>query len=195
MTERFQDLAKFRMPTGFRGRSALAVQLWWIVQASAFRWSPQFAYGFRRVLLRLFGARVGKGVIIRPSAEITYPWKVTIGDHAWIGDHAVLYSLGNIHIGSHSVISQRSYLCGGDHDYTQIDFPIRGRDIHIGSEVWIAADVFIAPGITVGDGTVIGSRSSVYSDQPDAMVCMGSPCRPIKPRPPSRPVPTADKQG
>lgn len=192
MPRHFQDLAKFRMPPGFRGRSALAVQLWWVVQASAFRWSPQFAYGFRRMLLRLFGAKIGQGVIIRPTVEVTYPWKVIIGEHAWIGDHAVLYSLGHIHIGAHSVISQRSYLCGGDHDYTQIDFPIRGRDIHIGSEVWVAADVFVAPGVTIGDGVVIGSRSSVYHDQPERMVCMGSPCKPIKPRPTSRPAEIVD---
>jgi putative colanic acid biosynthesis acetyltransferase WcaF len=85
-----QNLARFRMPPGFRGRSAAAVQLWWLAQSTLFHWSPQFAYGFRRWLLRCFGARVGKGVVIRPSVTITYPWKVSIGDHAWIGDDAVL---------------------------------------------------------------------------------------------------------
>lgn len=177
-----QDLSKFTIPPGFRGRPSWYVQLWWATQATVFRWSPQFAYGFRAAVLRLFGAKVGKKVVIRPTATITYPWKVEIGDYAWIGDDAVLYSLGEISIGTHAVISQRSYLCAGDHDYKLPDFPIRGQRIEIGSECWIAADTFVAPGISIGAGSVIGARSSVYTNQPSGMVCMGSPCKPIKPR-------------
>ena len=177
-----QDLSSFVMPEGFRGRSALVVQLWWLVQASLFKGSPQFAYGFRRWLLRCFGAKVGQGVVIRPSVTITYPWKVSIGDHAWIGDDVVLYSLGEIEIGAHAVVSQSSYLCTGDHDYTQVDFPICSRKITIGPEAWLASDVFVAPGVTIGQGAVIGARSSVFSDMPAGMVCFGYPCRPVKPR-------------
>ncbi|NEX62722.1 putative colanic acid biosynthesis acetyltransferase [Noviherbaspirillum galbum] len=177
-----QDLSRFRLPPNFRGRSAVTVQLWWLVQATLFRASPQFMYGFRNWLLRRFGARIGKNVLVRPTATITYPWKVSIGDHAWIGDHAVLYSLGEIDIGQHAVVSQACYLCGGDHDYAQVDFPIRGRKITIGDEAWLAADVFVAPGITIGKGAVVGARSSVFRDMPAGMVCMGSPARPVKPR-------------
>src|SRR5262245_48779901 len=118
MAERpVQDLTTFRMPAGFRGRPAWFVQLWWLTQALLFRPSPQVAYGFRRLLLRAFGARIGRGVVIRPSVVVTYPWKVEIGDFAWVGDDAVLYSLGEIRIGANSVVSQKSYLCAGDHDY------------------------------------------------------------------------------
>src|SRR5690242_2104389 len=91
-----QDLSRFRMPPGFRGRGAIIVQIWWLVQAVFFGLSPQIAYGWRRWLLRLFGAQIGRRVLIRPSARVTYPWKVKIGDNAWIGDHVVLYSLGEI---------------------------------------------------------------------------------------------------
>jgi putative colanic acid biosynthesis acetyltransferase WcaF len=177
-----QDLSRFRMPDGFRGRSMMAVQLWWLVQATAFHWSPQFAYGFRRWVLRCFGANVGQGAVIRPSVTITYPWKVSIGEHAWVGDDVVLYSLGEIEIGAHAVVSQSSYLCAADHDYTQPDFPIRARKITIGPEAWVATDVFVAPGVTIGAGAVIGARSSVFKDMPAGMVCMGSSCRPIKSR-------------
>ena len=177
-----QDLSSFRMPADFRGRSALAVQLWWLVQASLFKGSPQFAYGFRRWLLRLFGAQVGQGVVIRPSATITYPWKVSIGDHAWVGDNVVLYSLGEIEIGAHAVVSQSSYLCAADHDYTDPTFPIRSRKITIGLEAWVAADVFVAPGVTIGQAAVIGARSSVFADMPAGMVCFGYPCKPVKQR-------------
>lgn len=177
-----QDLSCFRLPPGFRGRSAVVVQLWWFVHSTLFHWSPQFAYGFRRWLLRCFGARVGKGVVIRPSVTITYPWKVCIGDYAWIGDDVVLYSLGEIKIGAHAVVSQSSYLCAADHDYTQVGFPIRSRRITIGAEAWVATDVFVAPGVSIGRGAVIGARSGVFKDMPAGMVCLGSPCTPRKER-------------
>jgi putative colanic acid biosynthesis acetyltransferase WcaF len=178
----YQNITCFAVPSGFRGRSVFTVQFWWLVQATLFRWSPQFAYGFRAWLLRKFGAQVGQGVIVRPSVTITYPWKVTIGDHAWVGDDAVLYSLGAIEIGANAVVSQRSYLCAADHDHTQVDFPIRSRKITIGAQAWLAADVFVAPGITIGEGAVIGARSSVFKDMPAGMVCFGYPCVAVKPR-------------
>ena len=140
-----QRLDLFTLAPGQRGRSALTVQLWWLVQGSLFRWSPQFAYGFRRWLLRLFGARVGAKALIRPSATVTYPWKVDIGEHAWIGDDAVIYSLGPVHIGAHAVVSQRSYLCAADHDPDQPDFPLRERAVRIEDGAWVATDVFVAP--------------------------------------------------
>jgi len=179
---KWQDLSTFKLPPGFRGRSAVMVQLWWIVQATLFRWSPQGFYGWRRFLLRLFSAKVGKSVIIRPSVGITYPWKVTIGDYSWIGDDVVLYSLGEIDIGANAVISQRSYLCAGGHDFKKVTFDICAKSIHVGDEAWVATDVFIAPGVQIGKGAVVGARSSVFSDMPDGMVCMGSPAKPVKPR-------------
>lgn len=177
-----QNLGSFRLSAGFRGRSAFIVQLWWLVQGTLFACSPQFMYGWRNWLLRAFGAEIGKGVIVRPSAKITYPWKVTIGNHSWIGDDVVLYSLGEIEIGDNSVVSQWCYLCAASHDYTQPDFPIYARKVCIGAQAWLATDVFVAPGVTIGEGAVVGARSSVFHDLPPMMVCMGSPAKPIKPR-------------
>ena len=93
---RFQDLSKFTNPVGFRGKSAIFVQLWWICQALLIHPSPQILFGWRRVILRIFGAKIGPGVLIRPSVRIVYPWKVTIGANSWIGDDVDLYSLGEI---------------------------------------------------------------------------------------------------
>lgn len=178
----WQDLSSFHLPSGFRGRGALYVQLWWLTQTTLFRWSPQFAYFFRAALLRLFGAHVGKHTVIRPSVRITYPWKVRIGNYVWIGDGAELYSLGEIEIGDHAVVSQRSYLCASDHDYQSVSFDIRARSVVIGEQAWVATDVYVGPGVTIGAGAVIGARSSVFRDMPAGMVCFGSPCKPIKPR-------------
>jgi putative colanic acid biosynthesis acetyltransferase WcaF len=185
--ETFQRLNLFQMPAGFRGRNALFVQLWWMVHSTAFRYSPQFAYGFRRFLLRLFGAQVGHKVLVRASAKITYPWKVRIGDYSWVGDEVVLYSLARIDIGAHAVVSQRSYVCAGDHDACLPEFPIRGRPVVIEDGAWIATDVFIAPGVTIHNNAVIGARSSVFKDMPPDMICHGTPCRPIRPRVPAQP--------
>jgi len=179
---KFQNLKCFKNPKGFRGRSAFTVQFWWMVYAIFFRSSPQALYGWRRFLLRLFGAKIGKNVIIRPTAKITYPWKVTIGDYSWIGDEVVLYSLGNIKIGENTVISQRSYICTGTHDYNSEDFRIYAEDIKIGSKCWLATDVYVAPGTTIKDGVVVGARSSVFSDLDGNKVYVGSPAKSIKNR-------------
>jgi|TARA_B110000027_G_scaffold65330_1_gene70016 putative colanic acid biosynthesis acetyltransferase WcaF len=177
-----QKLNSFKLPNNFRGRNVFVVQLWWLVQSLFFKNSPQFLYGFRRFLLRLFGAKIGKKVIIRPTVRITYPWKVVIGDFSWIGDDVVLYSLGEIEIGENVVISQKSYLCAASHDYLQSNFAIFAKKISIEDQCWLATDVFIAPGITIGKGTVVGSRSSVYKDLPANKVCIGNPAKIIRER-------------
>ncbi|MDH4460400.1 MAG: putative colanic acid biosynthesis acetyltransferase [Flectobacillus sp.] len=178
----YQELDNFMLPHNFRGKPAWYVQLWWIVQKLFFNASPQFTYAWRRFLLRAFGAKIGKNVIVRPSVHIQFPWKVSIGDHSWIGDDVVLYSLGEIEIGKNVVVSQKSYLCTGSHDYRQEDFPIYAQKITLEDECWLATDVFVAPGITIGKGCVIGARSSVYKDMPAGMLCMGNPAKAIKPR-------------
>ena len=180
--QHYQKLNTFSVPPNFRGKSGAIVQLWWIVEALLFNPSPQILYGWRRFLLRLFGAKIGKGVIIRPSVKTTYPWKVSIGDHSWIGDDVVLYSLGEINIGNNTVISQKSYLCTGSHDFEKTTFDIFAKEIIVEDEAWIASDVFIGPGVTVGKGAVVGARSSVFKDIEGGYVYAGNPLRKIKNR-------------
>lgn len=177
-----QELDKFKLPKSFRGRNALTCQLWWLVQACFFSTSPQFLYGWRVFLLRFFGAKIGKNVIIRPSVKITYPWKLTIGDNSWIGDNVDLYTLGEINIGKNTVISQRSYICTGSHDFCKIDFPIYAKTINIHDSVWIATDVFVSPGVTIHKNVVVGARSSVFHDLAENYIYIGSPAKAIKPR-------------
>ncbi len=185
MSRRFQDLSRFRVPVGFRGRGVVTVQLWRIVQGTLFRHSPDFMFGFRRFLLRLFGARIGHGVLVRPSATITYPWFLEIGDHSWVGYDTVLYNLAPIRIGAHVALAHRVYLCTGLHDVTQPTFDIGAKPIVLEDEAWLANDCFVAPGVTIGHGAVIGARSTVLADMPPAMVCVGYPCRAVRPRQPA----------
>ncbi len=182
MKENYQRLSNFKIPYNFRGRSVFFVQLWWIVQSIFFNCSPQFLYKYRVWILRLFGARIGKSCLIRPSVKITFPWKVTIGNNVWIGDDVTLYSLGEIHIGNNTVISQKTYICTATHDYKKLNFPIKSYRTIIEDEVWIGTDVYLAPNITISKGCVIGARSSVFKSLPTNMICYGYPCQPIKAR-------------
>lgn len=120
--------------------------------------------------------------MIRPSASVTYPWKLSIGDYSWVGDEVVLYTLGNITLGSHTVVSQRSYLCAGSHKIEDFQFTITNQPIEIGDQCWIASDVFVCPGVKIGDGAVVGARSTVTGDLPSGFIAYGSPAKAVKPR-------------
>lgn len=177
-----QDLSRFKVPPSFRGRSAIVVQLWWLVQGTLFAWSPQFMFGWRRWLLRLFGAKVGVGVLIRPTVRITYPWKLTIGDHSWVGDFAELYTLGPIEIGQNTVVSQYCYLCTGSHNPLTPTFDIFAKPIVVEDEAWIAAGAFVHPGVIIGRGSVVAARSIVRKSTTAYGIYGGEPLRLFKDR-------------
>ena len=170
------NLRNYKSSNYNRGKSKWLVMIWWLLQAIAFPLSLHNFNNFRCWLLRLFGAKIGHGVVIRPTARFTYPWKISIGNYSWIGDNVVLYSIDRIAIGSHTVISQKSYLCTASHDFCDPSFPTTTSPIRIGNGAWIATDCFIAPGVTIGANAVIGARSSVFRDIPQQQVAWGSPC-------------------
>ena len=157
-------------------------QLWYVVQATIFRYSLHNAYRWRAFLLRLFGARLEPNVRIRASARIEVPWNLSIGSNSSIGDFAIVYCLGPITIGRNSSVSQYAHLCAGTHETNTRRMLLLRTPITIGDFVWIATDVFVGPGVTIGDGTLVGARSSVFSDLPPGVVAVGSPARPIRPR-------------
>jgi putative colanic acid biosynthesis acetyltransferase WcaF len=180
--EPFVDLRKYDQSKFERGRPNWLIILWWLVQAIAFPLSLHNFNGFRCGLLRLFGAKIGQGVLIRPTARFTYPWKVTIGDYSWVGDDVVFYSIDRITIGSHAVISQKCYLCTASHNIQQETFPLTTAPITIGNGVWVATDCFVAPGVNIGANAVIGARSSIFRDIPSQQVAWGTPCKAHYPR-------------
>ena len=156
--------------------------VWMLVGRPIFRMSFHNWHRFRCAVLRRFGAKIGRGVAIRPTANIEVPWMVEIDDDATVGDHAILYSLGPIRIGKRSIISQYAHLCAGTHDYADHTFRLIRTPVTIGDDVWIGADAFIGPGVTVGSLSVVGARSSTYKDLPERQVCVGNPAKPIKER-------------
>lgn len=160
----------------------IARVLWMVAGALLFRSSFHNWYAWRRVLLRCFGARIGRNVRIRPTARIEIPWNLEIGDNSTIGDHVILYSLGKIRIGQLATISQYAHLCAGTHDYTVRSFPLLRPPIVIGDEVWVAADAFVHPGVTIGDRSIVGARATVVRDVPPDQIVAGNPARFIKSR-------------
>jgi putative colanic acid biosynthesis acetyltransferase WcaF len=165
-------------------RSGKARRLvWGVVYQLLFRPTPRWMlHGWRRFLLRSFGAKVGVGCRIAPTCSIWAPWNLEIGDFTAIADGVDVYTMARIRIGSKVAISQRTFLCTGTHDTRSLLRPLVTREIVIEDHVWIAAESFIHPGCVLGEGSVVGARSVVTHDLPAWMICVGAPCRPIKPR-------------
>jgi putative colanic acid biosynthesis acetyltransferase WcaF len=155
---------------------------WMLVRATLFRPSFHNWYAWRRSVLRLMGARVGRGVRVRPSVRIEIPWNLEIGDETVVGDDAVLYSLGKIRLGRKVTISQYAHLCAGTHDPTDPTFPLLTPPVVVEDGAWVAADAFVGPGVTVGAWAVVGARSTVVKNVPPGEIWAGNPARFIKPR-------------
>jgi putative colanic acid biosynthesis acetyltransferase WcaF len=134
------------------------------------------------MLLRMFGAKIGSGVKIMPSARIWAPWNLTMEENSCLSFNVDCYNAAPILIGANATISQYSFLCTATHDIEDPNMRLLKAPITIEAGAWVAADVYIAPGVTIGEGAVIGVRSSVFEDMPEWMVCMGTPCKPEKQR-------------
>jgi putative colanic acid biosynthesis acetyltransferase WcaF len=139
-------------------------------------------HGWRRFILRIFGANIGKHCHVYPKVEIWAPWNLKLDDYASIADGCNVYSIDKISLGKKAVVSQGSYLCTGSHDYNSSNFQLIASPISIGANSWIAAQAFIGPGVTIGESAVIGARAVVTCDVAARMVCAGNPCRVIKQR-------------
>jgi putative colanic acid biosynthesis acetyltransferase WcaF len=156
--------------------------VWGMAYTILFRFSPRPFHAWRAFLLRIFGAKVGKGVHVYPGVKIWAPWNLVIADECGIGSGAILYSQAKITIGYRSIISQGTHICTGTHDYTKEGHPLMAFPITIGEKAWLAAEVFVHPGVVIGDGAVIGARSVVTKNMPSWMICAGHPCKAIKER-------------
>lgn len=155
-------------------------QLWNIVWLVLFRTSPRPLHAWRAFLLRLFGARLGRGVHIYPGARIWAPWNLELGDAVGVADGVMLYCMDTIRVGAYSVISQGAHLCGGSHDYNSENFQLYAKPIVIGAHAWICAEAFISLDVKVAEGVVIGARSVVTKSIDEAWtVHAGHPAKKI----------------
>lgn len=153
--------------------------LWGLLAQPLFALSPRPMWGFRRSLLRLFGARVGRDVHVYPTVRIAIPWNLSIGDGSAVGDRAVIYALGPVFIGERVTVSQYAHLCAGTHDWRDPAMPLVKRPIVIADDVWICADVFVGPGVTIGASAVVGARAVAMRDVPANAIVAGNPAKQV----------------
>jgi putative colanic acid biosynthesis acetyltransferase WcaF len=165
-----------------RGRGRLVELAWYLCKCLFFLSPLPWPNGLKRALLRGFGATVGKGVVIKPRVNIHLPWRLAVGDHAWIGEEVFILNFEPVTVGSHACLSQRAFLCTGNHDYRDPTFPYRNAPIDIREGAWVGAQVFVGPGCSIGTDSVATAGSIVTRDLPPGMVCAGNPCLPVKPR-------------
>jgi putative colanic acid biosynthesis acetyltransferase WcaF len=163
-------------------RLELLQRVLWGLGRWAFRLSPRPCFGWRRFLLRCFGARVGKHVNTYPSTWVYFPWNLSVGDWSAIGEGAFIYNLGPVTIGEKVTVSHRAQLCAGTHDYRELDLPLIKPPIIVRDQAWICADAFVGPGVTVGEGAIVGARSVVTKNVEAWSVVAGNPAKHIKHR-------------
>lgn len=156
--------------------------LWGAVYILFFRFSPKPLFKYRSFILRLFGATIGKGVAVYPSATIWLPSNLHLGDKVAIGPNVNIYNQGQITIGFNSIISQGSHLCASTHDYNDPLHPLLLAPITIGNDVWVCADAFIGPNVTLDEGSVVGARAVMIKATEEWSVYGGNPAIKIKER-------------
>jgi putative colanic acid biosynthesis acetyltransferase WcaF len=164
----------------FSLRNRLARGLWGIVYVLLFRPSPRPLHAWRAVLLRCFGAKLGKHCHIYPKARIWAPWNLRCEDQATIAQEAIIYNPELVRLGSHTIVSQQAYLCGATHDYEDPRFPLIAFPITIGSYAWVCARATVQPGLSVGEGAVLGLGSVATRDLDPWTVYAGVPARKLK---------------
>ena len=151
----------------------------WLLLA---RFTPPPLHGWRRLVLRAFGAKVGAGARVHGSVSIWLPANLELGENVLIGPGVRLYNQGRIRVGAKTVISQRAYICASTHDISDPMFQLVLCPVTIGTQCWVAAEAFVGPGVTMADRSVLGARGALFSDTGPDGVYGGNPACLLKPR-------------
>ncbi len=173
------------LPVMLGPRNRLGRAAWGLVQATLYRWSPRPLHGWRRFLLRCFGAEIGAGAHPYPRARIWAPWNLTMGEISALSDDVDCYCVAPVRIGKYATVSQYSYLCTAGHDPddpARPTMPLLAAPIEIGARAWVAAGSYVGPGITVGEDSVVGARATVVRDVLPGEIVGGNPARRIRMR-------------
>lgn len=173
------DLSKFNTGDYHPGAGKIKVLLWYFFNYYLFNGAFPWPYSLKIFILRSFGAKIGHGLIIKPKVRIKNPWRLTIGDHCWIGESVWIDNLEDVVIGSHVSVSQGAMLLTGNHDYTRIDFPYRLGKIVLEDGVWIGARSVVCPGVICKANAILTvnsvatkhlGESGIYAGNPAAFV-------------------------
>jgi putative colanic acid biosynthesis acetyltransferase WcaF len=156
--------------------------IWYLIKVLFFLSAVPYPSKFKVRILRVFGATVGNGVVIKPRVSIHFPWKLIIGDNVWIGEEAFLLNFELLTIGNNACISQRAFLCGGNHDYKIPSMPYRNGPITLKDGCWVGASTFVGPNVTIGVDTVVSAGSVVTQSLEENGIFRGNPAQLIKKR-------------
>jgi putative colanic acid biosynthesis acetyltransferase WcaF len=174
------NLRKFSNAGFDRGVPKWREALWILVRCIFFETPIPFPSGFKAVLLRCFGAKIGQGVVVRSQVKISFPWRLEVGNDVWIGDGVWILSLAKVTLQGNVCLSQRCYLCTGSHDYRRETFDLITKPIEIREGSWIAAGAFVGPGVTVGPGAVVAAGAVVTGQVPPHCLVRGNPAEVVK---------------
>lgn len=176
------DLSAFYGGDFDKGAGKIKITLWYFVNAFFVRasWNPFM--GLKIFLLRLFGANIGKGLIIKNNVIIKFPWKLVVGDNCWLGENCWIDNLDNVTIGNNVCISQGAMLLTGNHDYRKFNMPYRNAPIIIEDGVWIGARSIVCPGVTVQKNSILSVGSVATHDMEAGMMYQGVPATIIRNR-------------
>lgn len=155
----------------------ILLKIWRLVNAFFFLWCGN---KIRQALLKMFGAKIGKGCLICRGVTVYAPWNLTLGDMVCIGPYVELYDKDKIEIGNGVVVSQNSYLCTASHDISSSKMELVTAPIIIGDNVWIAAKATILLNVTVNEGAVVGACAVVAKDVSAWSVVVGNPAKVVK---------------
>ncbi len=176
------DLSKFNNSWYKPGTTSFKQALWYVVNAFFFR-STLFPFsGFKVFLLKLFDARIGKGVNIKPSVNIKYPWRLKIGDFSWIGENVWIDNLGEVSIGNNVCISQGAFILCGNHNYKKSTFDLIVGTIAVEDGVWIGAKSIVCPGVTCKSHAVLTTGSVATSNLDAFGIYQGNPATLVRQR-------------
>ena len=163
-----------------RGASRFKEIVWITVKCVFFQTILPWPSALRVMFLRFFGARVGAGVVVRGNVNVTFPWRLTIGDYVWLGEEVLILSLAPVTIESNVCISQRAFLCTGSHDFRSPGFSLVTKPITVRSGSWIAAQTFIGPGVEIGAGSMVAAGGVVTENVPARVLVRGNPAQVVK---------------
>jgi putative colanic acid biosynthesis acetyltransferase WcaF len=155
---------------------------WGAVWTILYRPTPAWLHSWRCLLLRAFGARIGRGVHVYPSSRVWAPWNLVMKAHSCLSHHVDCYNVDHVSIGAYAIVSQHSTLCTATHDYADLSMPLVTGPIAVGDRSWVTARVFVGPGVRIGDGAVVLANSTVIRDVERWTVVAGCPARFVKRR-------------
>lgn len=171
------DLGKFSNPEYDPGGSALKRVLWYFTNILVFMNPLIPVVGIKLTILRLFGAEIGAGIVIKPRVNIKYPWKLRVGNNSWIGEGVWIDNLADVVIGNNVCLSQGCYLLTGNHDYRTEDFKLMVGQIEIQDGAWVGAFSIVCPGVVLHENSILSVQSVATKSLENNWIYQGNPAQ------------------